>query len=198
MKTYGLTKDWRTKLYITVFFISVIIYVLLDHFLLSKILVSDTFVFLVRALLSLISFSGINAIFLFIINLIYTKKSKLNGKYDVKLISSHKDMVVSGQLQIKINLFKAKVILKVSTSYSESCTVFIDNEDRDRLIITYTYCNDGNVCGGNKLSRHKGTSLLVFENGVFSEGEYYTDGHRKTYGTIKGKKVYESSDKKEN
>jgi hypothetical protein len=191
MKTYGLTKDWRTKLYIRVFAISVIIYVLLDHFLLSKIVVLDKFVFLVRALVSLISFSGINAIFLFIINLIYTKKSKLNGKYDIQLVSSHKETVVNGQLQIKINLYQAKIIFKGKTSHSESCTVFIDNEDTDRLIITYTYCNDGNVCGGNKLSRHKGTSLLVFENGTFSEGEYYTDGHRKTHGIIKGKKINE-------
>ena len=167
MKTYGLTKDWRIALHISVFFISVISYLILDHFLLSKIIVSDTFVLLVRGLMSLVSFSGINTIFLFLINLIYEKKSKLNGVYDIRLISSYKAKVVNGQLQVKINLFRAKVTLKTETSYSESHTVFIDNEDTGRLVITYTYGNDGNVCDGNKLSRHKGTSLLFFEKGVF-------------------------------
>ena len=184
MKTYGLTKDFRMKLYAIVLEISILLYLFLDYFVLSKIDVSETWTLLARLLLSLISFSGIATIILWLINVIYIKTNKINGLYCVKIKSSYQDKTCFGTLQIKISLFKAKIVLKTGTSESMSVTIFIDNSDGDKTIITYTYLNGGNGLGKNKLSMHYGTAMLEFENKKFSKAKYYTDEYRQTYGEI--------------
>ena len=184
MKTYAYTKDWRIKLYIAVLSISVIIYVLIDYFLLSKISVRAEFAILVKLSLSIVSVSGINAGLLWIIGAICTKTNKLNGVYRVQLTSNYNEKTIEGTMTIKIGLQRAKVILKTGTSESQSETVFIENDDKDRIVITYTYRNEGNHHEKNKLAMHNGTGMLTFENGTFVDGKYYNDEHRRTFGKI--------------
>lgn len=197
MKTYGLTKDYRIKLYLAVFSISAIIYALIDYYGISRMNIPDTFDLLVRMLLSLVSFSSINTIILFLINTIYKRKNGFNGTYKVAIKSSHKEKVIIGELQVLIGISTAKITLKTDQSFSESKTVYIDNVDKGKTLLTYTYLNDGNCKEKKKLYMHYGTCVLSFENRKFVCGRYYNDENRKTFGSIilEGNDS-ESSDKK--
>ena len=185
MKTYGLTKDFRVILYIIVLAASIVIFCLIDYLLICKIQVPDLYYFGTKIILSLFSYSLINTVIIFIINAFYVKKNKYNGKYKIELISSFEGKTFTGELQIKVSLQYAKISLQTENSYSESATVYIDNSDKERKVITYTYLNRGNENDANKLSMHTGTCLLIFEKGVLSGGRYYNDGQRNTYGEIK-------------
>lgn len=198
MKTYAYTKDRRIKLYIGSLAVSIILYALLDWFLLKTITVDKEFEMLVNLILSLISFSGINAILLTIVGIIYPQFIKANGTYKIQLTSSHNKTVIEGKLTVKIGLQRAKVILKTDSSQSVSDTLVINNDDKDKIVITYTYLNEGNYQEGHKLSKHTGTCLLTFENGKLTDGKYYTDEFRQNYGMISEiEKDKESDDKKQ-
>ena len=157
--------------------------------------------FVVNFILSFFSFSAFTSIILFFINILCLKKCKLNGKYDIVIESSYNNKtIIDGKIEIKVGLWRAKIILKTQTSVSTSKTIFIDNTDKDNVKIIYTYFNSGNRANGNKLLKHDGTCEITFENGNFLVANYYNNClDRKTAGTIKLKEpINECNDNAEN
>lgn len=190
MTTYGLTKDNRSKYYVWIVLVSLLLEYGAYTLWFSKIKVGEQWEFVVQLLLSLCSFSVIATLIITIVDVLYTKLNKINGVYDVKIESSYKGKtVIDAKLEIKVGLRKAKIELRTATSKSSSKTVFIDNQDKDNYQIVYTYHNAGNCYNGNKLAKHEGTSVLTFNKKELKEGFYYNGAERRTYGTfiIKGK-----------
>lgn len=192
MTTYGLTRDNRNKIYIGIVLFSLLIEYVAYTLWFSKIKVGEQWEFIVQLVLSLGSFSLIASFIIFLADVLYKKFNKINGIYDIAIESSYKgSTIINATLEITVGLRKAKIVLKTTTSKSNSKTVFIDNQDKDNYQIIYTYHNDGNCYNGNKLAKHEGTSILTFNKKELKEGYYYNGAERRTYGTfvIKGKQI---------
>lgn len=190
MITYGLTKEYRYKLYMVLVVFSLLIEYTLYTFGISKIEAGEQWDFVVQLLLSMVSFSTIVSIMILLIDKLFLRFNKINGKYDIAISSSYNDnTTINATLKVDVGLLKAKIALETSTSKSISKTVFIDNQDKDNCQIVYTYHNNGNCYNGNELAKHEGTCILTFNKKELIEGYYYNGAERKTHGTfaIKGK-----------
>lgn len=183
MTTYGLTRDYRYKFYMFIVLFSLFLEYVTYTLWFSKIKVGEQWVFIVQLLLSFISFSTIASVLLLVTDKLYSKLNRINGRYNIKIESSYKgSTIIDATLEIKVGLRKAKIVLKTSTSESNSKTIFIDNQDKDNYKIIYTYHNDGNCFKGKKLVQHDGTCILTFKNKELKDGYYYNGAERKTYG----------------
>ena len=121
MKTYGLKKDYRYKLYMLIILISSISYALIYYYGISKIKVPEVYILLISILLSFISVTGIATILFYFINFVYGKINSINGKYQVKCFSSYIEKESNEELttqydaeiEVKVNIKKQKLSLRL-------------------------------------------------------------------------------------
>ncbi|MDD4157234.1 MAG: hypothetical protein PHY08_11745 [Candidatus Cloacimonetes bacterium] len=185
MINYGLKNDIRFLICSLNLIASILIYIVIDYFALSKISSNEQFELIINALKSLISIGLIFFILSFLFNRLLIKICNIlyiDKKFHVVLKTNYKDQEIVGQLHIKIRFFKASIKLTTEKTNSTVESIYIDNEDRMDTIITYTYINDGNC--SNKLNMHRGTCVIKMCKKSFIEGFYYNSPQRKTHGTI--------------
>ncbi|MGL4652843.1 hypothetical protein [Cetobacterium sp.] len=124
------------------------------------------------------------------------KVPNLNGEWEIKGEGKNnltKDIYPwSGKLEIEQTLGKISVRLSTttSTSSSKSSTATL-KYDKGRYILKYGYDNSPNNSAPEEMRKHSGNCEIIFTKDLLAGEANYSNEirDRKTYGTIKLKKV---------
>ena len=118
---------------------------------------------------------------------IFNKHPNISGKWE-GTINNSEFAPITVNVEIIQTWSEIIMILTTDTAYSKTKCLSMDNEDK--LRIDYIYVNKTKGMDNQELRNHEGTcSLFISDDLKSMEGEYYTNHHRKSTGTIKLEKI---------
>ena len=117
----------------------------------------------------------------------FIKTPNLQGIWRGHLKSSVDDHSSEIETEVKTiqTWTKMKILLKTgkSSSYSQSASILIEAVEGESLL--YQYMNEPNPDTGKSMNIHRGTVKLTLGRMKRElNGQYYSDGNRKSFGTL--------------
>jgi hypothetical protein len=118
------------------------------------------------------------------------KIPKVAGEWTGRVITTYDEQHGKHDVHVSIQQNWTDMRLLLKTPYSQSTSLIGAILIRDRIILSYEYLNEPLPNAVGTMHAHRGSARLILsDDGMSLDGDYYTGRDRTNYGSLSLKKV---------